>query len=1385
MNLRSRIITIVILALLVTLVVGVSSLTNIRSLAAADQRLFQDGTEPLPALSKIAVLFQRMRIGSRDLLAARDETQNAKFLRQIERLSSDIEAISEGYGKRRLSGEAVAALNEFRAYRKKYLDYVARILALSEANREREAWAILNSAPYNLVVENQQAAIDRLENLQVEEVGRIVKDNTALARKSMLAVVAAMFLAFVCVCGGGLWLDRMAKQNMHAQAALQLTEERYRTLFEGSSDAAFVLACEGEPSANRFVQVNDAACVRLGYTHEELLTMCPRDIDEPAAIEAVPPLLPRVMTEKQVLFETVQVAKDGRRIPVEIHARLIQMAGQPMLLALARDISDRRLAESAIRESEGRLSSLIECSREWVWEVGPDGAYTYSSPRVIDILGYQPWEVLGKNVSDFMPPNEAELIAAHFREIVVTRHAFEQLENTSWHKDGRAVQIESTGIPIFDANDSLVGIRGVSRDITDRKRAEAALRQSEERFRELAENIHEVFFIVTTEPWRMDYLSPAYETVWGRPRDEVYAAPRRWAEAVDPDDREAADSLMSLSAKGIVADGEYRIHKPDGSVRWIHARIFPIFDDAGQFRHRVAGIAEDITERRRTETQLRLAQFSMERAPEGVLWIDRQGRFIRVNEASCRILGRSSEELLSLSVPDIDPLFPREAWETFWGELRTRGSLTVEGQNVTKLGTIVPVEISANYQEFDGKEYVFAFHHDITARKRAEAALRASEEQFRELAENIHEVFFIGEPDPPRLVYLSPAYEQIWGRSRQEAYERADAWIDSIHPDDREAAISLFTRSYGGEPAHAEYRIIRPDGSIRFIGARAFPVLDANGKFCRLVGIAEDVTSAKRAEAEVQKAREAAEAASRAKSEFLATMSHEIRTPMNGIIGMTELTLDTDLAPEQRGYLETVKSSGESLLSVINDILDFSRVEAGKLEFESIEFNLRDSLEHAMKALGVRAFERGLDLNYSVQPDVPEVLIGDSGRLSQILNNLVGNAVKFTERGEVLVEATRESESDGRLCLHFRVRDTGIGIPQEKQATIFDAFTQADSSTTRRYGGTGLGLTISRRLVEMMGGRIWLESASGAGSTFHFTAVFGVGSEPLPSEPEHVDLSGTLVLVVDDNATNRRILEAHLSAWHMQPILAADAHAARDLLTDAANAGQPFPLALVDAQMPETDGFALIAEIQRNPRLSGMAILVLTSAATKGDAARCRDLHVAAHLIKPVGRSELRSAIVQALGNGRQAPPQPRSCPSAAERYTGLDILLAEDNRVNRMVAVRLLEKRGHTVVSAVNGRDALEKIGRGSFDLVLMDVQMPEMDGFEATSALRDLEKTAGGHLPVIAMTAYAMQGDRERCLAAGMDGYISKPINGADLFVTIERTLSRVPPESPQLTQ
>jgi PAS domain S-box-containing protein len=530
---------------------------------------------------------------------------------------------------------------------------------------------------------------------------------------------------------------------------------------------------------------------------------------------------------------------------------------------------------------------------------------------------------------------------------------------------------------------------------------------------------------------------------------------------------------------------------------------------------------------------------------------------------------------------------------------------------------------------------------DVTERKRAEEALRTSEEQFRHLAETIREVFFIQTPEPIRMAYISPAYDEIWGRPRQELYDRPALWIESVVVKDRELASRAFAECMQGLATDIEFRVTRPDDSIRWIHARSFPVFDSKGKFIRAVGIAEDITERRRVLIELQSAREAAEAASRVKGEFLANMSHELRTPLNGIMGMTELALDTDLTSEQREYLSMVKTSSDSLLTVINDILDFSKIEAGKLDFESVEFNFRGSVEATMKALAMRAHEKELDLNCRVRPEVPAVLVGDPSRLRQIIVNLVGNAIKFTERGEVTLDVQEESDEPGSALLHFSVEDSGIGIALEKQATIFDAFTQADGSTARRYGGSGLGLTISRRLGELFGGRLWLGSAPGRGSTFHFTARFAVvadSGEPPPLQT--VNLGGVPVLVVDDNATSRLILEEMLTGWRMNSTLVGDAAEALEQINRAADAGRPFRLVLVDAAMPEADGFTLVEQLTKDSRLAAEKVVMMISVGQRGDAARSRDLGVAAYLTKPVAHAELLDAILRVLDiSSRPAAP--------------------------------------------------------------------------------------------------------------------------------------------------
>ena len=526
-------------------------------------------------------------------------------------------------------------------------------------------------------------------------------------------------------------------------------------------------------------------------------------------------------------------------------------------------------------------------------------------------------------------------------------------------------------------------------------------------------------------------------------------------------------------------------------------------------------------------------------------------------------------------------------------------------------------------------------------------------------------------------------------------------------------------------------------------------------------------------------ARDKAMAASRAKSEFLANMSHEIRTPMNGIIGMTELTLATPLDARQRDYLATVKSSAESLLAILNDILDFSKIESRKLALESIPFDLRDVIFDTLKPLAIAAEEKGLELLCDIDERVPGNLIGDPMRLRQVLSNLIGNAIKFTPDGHVLVEVREESRDEGRASLRFRIADTGIGIPADKHDAVFEAFSQADGSTTRRFGGTGLGLSISATLVRLMGGSIWVESEPGAGSTFSFTAGFPVAAgyeRPAGVVPP---LDGVRVLVVDDNAVNRRILLAQLGWWNADATAVESGARALEALSEAADTADPYALVLLDANMPGLDGFEVAERIAGRPELAGATVMMLTSSGQYGDAARCRRAGVSVYLTKPVATDALFAAIGQALG-AAAGPPRPDAGHAITRADTPLRVLIAEDNVVNQRVAVGLLEARGHTVTVVADGREAVAACQRQPFDAILMDVQMPVMSGTEAARAIRSLERRTGGHVRIVAMTAHAMEGDRERFLAAGMDGYVSKPVDPAVLFDEIERIAPRSGPRA-----
>ena len=775
----------------------------------------------------------------------------------------------------------------------------------------------------------------------------------------------------------------------------------------------------------------------------------------------------------------------------------------------------------------------------------------------------------------------------------------------------------------------------------------------------------------------------------------------------------------------------------------------------------------------------------LDNLPDSIYFKDVASRFIRISKACAAKFGLTNPDD-AVGKTDFD----------FFGEEHARQAYEDEQQMIRTGEAAMALEEKETYpdgrvtwcsstkmplRDRQGRAIgTFGISRDITERKNATLELQKVTRFLDSIVENLPIMLFIKDAVHLRFERLNKAGEELLGIPRERVLGKNDydffpkAEADFFSAKDRDV---LRGKQLVDIP---EEEIVTTHGK-RFLHTRKIPLMDEDGRAAHLVGISEDITLAKEAAQDLQKAKDAAEAASQSKSEFLANVSHEIRTPMNGIIGMTELALDTDLKPDQREYLNMVKASADALLDVINDILDFSKIEAGKLDLDNSPFALRDSLGDTMKTLALRAHKKGLELACHVLPEVPDHLMGDSGRLRQIIVNLVGNAIKFTDSGEVVVTVGLLKPDDSlevSVNLQFSVRDTGIGIPQHRQQAIFAPFVQADGSTTRKYGGTGLGLAISARLVELMGGRITVESEPGGGSTFHFNARFGVATglpEQTPAARRQ-SLANLPVLVVDDNATNRRILEEMLSNWRMKPTVVESGEAALRELERAWQAGTPYALALLDAMMPVMDGYTLARAIHERRQFAGTIIMMLSSA--ERNLALAESLPIAASLMKPIKQSELLDAIMTALGDALHAEGRAATAGGALplESTRPLHILLAEDNSVNQLLAIRLLEKRGHRVTVTNNGQEALAALENDDFDALLMDVQMPVMDGFEATAAIRERERLTGAHLPVVAMTAHAMKGDREKCLERGMDGYVSKPLQAGELYAVIEDVASGV---------
>jgi two-component system, sensor histidine kinase and response regulator len=927
-------------------------------------------------------------------------------------------------------------------------------------------------------------------------------------------------------------------------------------------------------------------------------------------------------------------------------------------------------------------------------------------------------------------------------------------------------------------------------DVLERQRVEAELRQVTARL-ELAVRGSKIGI------WANDMPGGVYEdgrghgiNMWeqlGYDRPESSTRIADWTDRIHPQDRERVALCVRAYMAGETPryEIEYRVRHNDGSYRWILSRGVAVRDATGT-PIRFVGSIVDITDRRKAEEALRESEEGFRgffnQTIVGVARVNLDRRFIQANPRYCEIVGRSEEELFQLRLEDITHPDDLARNLPLFNELAKGGPpFQIEKRYIRPDGSHVWVNnsVSALMGEKDHPNSIFAVTLDVTERKRVEEALRTAQARLdiaiRASNIGIWEVNVHAGDSPNGSVTFLNCWEPLGYDPSESSFDPSDPHR-FVHPDDREQLERATAAYMSGETNdfETEYRLRHKDGSYRWALARAVAERDLAGKPRRLTGSIVDITDIKRFEAAVWEAKEMAEAANRAKDEFLANVSHEIRTPMNAILGMTELALDTPLTVDQRQCLKTVKSAADNLLGIINDLLDFSKIEAGKIELDLADFSVREALRDTLRALAVRAHRKGLELVSDVGPDVPEVLFGDVSRLRQVLVNLVGNAIKFTQEGEVVlrVEVNPEPAPPAAVGLLFTVRDTGIGVPRDKRDKIFRAFEQEDMSTTRKYGGTGLGLTIAARLVALMEGTITVESEPGRGSTFSFTARFGWPvnpSEPVATDPPRL-LRDLPVLIVDDNATNRRILEEWLRRWRMEPTLAGDGAAAMKALWLGVALGRPYALVLLDSRMPDMDGLALAAIIRQRAELSGSRIVLLTSGDRPGDLARLRELSIDAHLLKPAQQDELLETIYRVIGRtgdggpiAQQAAPVPAAVP--------LRILVAEDNEFNAQHMEQLLGMRGHSVRLVTNGREALDLTDGGRFDLLLLDIHMPEVDGFQVVRVLRERERTDGGHLPVIALTARSRKEDRRKCLDAGMDDYLSKPIRAADLLAAIDR--------------
>ncbi len=1180
--------------------------------------------------------------------------------------------------------------------------------------------------------------------------------------------------------------DDITKRKQ-AEEVLRKSEIKYRNLFEKARVGMFRNRIDG----SEILEVNEELTRIMGYSREELL-------GKPATIWWVHPEQRKEMIYclKQEGFisdfEFDALAKDGSIRTVLVSLTMYPSEGY--LEGSFIDITERKRVEEALKQSEQKLRSVIYGSPIPTFVIGNDHKVILWNRALEKCTGLKAEEIIGTNqhwkafydrerpcMADLMVDGRIEEISqwytGKYKKSELVEEGYEATDYFPLLGEG-GKWLYFTAVAIKDTQGNLVGAMEKLEDITERRRAEEALKESEEKYRDLVDNQGEGVVSADLEE-RIVFANPAADRIFGVSPGGLID--RNLSEFTVPEQFNIIQAQTDKRREGIRSSYEVEIIRPDGEKRFVLITAAPRYDRNGAFIG-TFGVFRDNTERKQAEEELRQTRNYLENllnyANAPIICWDSEFKITRFNHAFEHLTNYKAEEVLG---KDLSILFPqvtrKESLDKIYHTLDGVYWEVVEIPILRKTGdTRIVLWNSANVYADDGKTLVatIAQGQDITERKQAEKQLYESKVLFQTLSQ-ISPVGIFRANAQGSYLFVNQRWCEITGITAEQA--QGEGWIKTIHPEDREFVNKEWKRcTERGIPFKLEFYFRRPDGVPSWVLGQATPEIAPTGEIAGFVGTITDITERKWIEETLKKAKEEAEEANRLKSEFLANMSHEIRTPMNAIIGMTGIALDTELNTEQREYLNIVKESSYSLLRLLDDILDLSKIEAGRVELENIDFDLRVMVEGVTDTLTPKASAKGLELACSIHHTVPTFLQGDPGRLRQVLMNLGGNAIKFTEAGEVVIQLELKEETEKQATLIFSVTDTGIGISKDNTYRIFESFTQADGSTTRRYGGTGLGLSISKHLVELMKGQIGVESHPGKGSRFWFTVTLEKQKEPKEALPVVIrDLHGCRILVIDDKPTNRHILVEMLESFKCVPhAVESSAEAISALKSQRLEEGC-YDLILLDLQILGMGGEETLRAIQADPETKNVPMVILTSIGERGDAARLETLGCAGYLTKPVKQSQLFDTIITVL-NRKKVESKLEPIPLitrhtlAEQKRQRVRILVAEDNPMNLKLAVTLLKRAGFTVDPVENGRLAVEALKQVPYDLIFMDVQMPEMDGFEATRLIRKMEKEEK-HTPIIAMTAHAMKGDRERCLKAGMDDYISKPIEPQVMIDTIEK--------------